>query len=84
MEGANHWARALQELGHGVTLIAPQYVKPFVKGNKNDYNDAEAIAEAAQRPSMRFAPMKCVEQQDIQNLHRQRKRIKKSRSALAG
>jgi transposase len=69
-------------LGHEVKLIAPQYVKPFVKGNKNDYNDAEAIAEAAQRPTMRFVPMKSVEQQDIQNLHCQRERIKKARTAL--
>lgn len=81
--GANHWARQMQALGHEVKLIAPQYVKPFVKGNKNDYNDAEAIAEAAQRPTMRFVPIKCVEQQDIQNLHRQRERIKKNRTALA-
>ena len=70
-------------LGHEVKLIAPQYVKPFVKGNKNDYNDAEAIAEAAQRPTMRFVPIKSVEQQDIQNLHCQRERIKKARTALA-
>ena len=81
--GANHWARELKALGHEVKLIAPQYVKPFVKGNKNDYNDAEAIAEAAQRPTMRFVPIKSVEQQDIQNLHRQRERIKKARTALA-
>ena len=81
--GANYWARELKALGHEVKLIAPQYVKPFVKGNKNDYNDAEAIAEAAQRPTMRFVPIKSVEQQDIQNLHRQRERIKKARTALA-
>ena len=81
--GANYWARELIALGHEVKLIAPQYVKPFVKGNKNDYNDAEAIAEAVQRPTMRFVPMKSVEQQDIQNQHRQRERIKKARTALA-
>ena len=81
--GANYWARELSALGHEVKLIAPQYVKPFVKGNKNDYNDAEAIGEAAQRPRMRFVPVKSVEQQDIQNLHRQRERIKKGRTALA-
>jgi transposase len=81
--GANYWAREMKALGHEVKLIAPQYVKPFVKGNKNDYNDAEAIAEAAQRPTMRFVPIKCVEQQDIQNLHCQRERIKKARTALA-
>lgn len=80
--GANYWARAFIALGHQVKLIAPQYVKPYVKGNKNDYNDAEAIAEAAQRPNMRFVPIKTVEQQDIQNLHCQRERIKKDRTAL--
>ena len=80
--GANYWAREFIALGHQVKLIAPQYVKPFVKGNKNDYNDAEAIAEAAQRPTMRFVPIKSVEQQDIQNFHRQRERIKKERTAL--
>lgn len=79
---ANYWAREMQALGHEVKLIAPQYVKPYVKGNKNDYNDAEAIAEAVQRPTMRFVPIKSVEQQDIQNLHRQRERIKKARTAL--
>lgn len=68
--------------GDQVKLIAPQYVKPYVKGNKNDYNDAEAIAEAAQRPNMRFVPIKSVEQQDIQNFHRQRELIKKERTAL--
>ena len=80
--GAHYWARELKALGHQVKLIAPQYVKPYVKGNKNDYNDAEAIAEAAQRPNMRFVPIKSVEQQDIQNFHRQRERIKKERTAL--
>lgn len=80
--GANYWAREFIALGHRVKLIAPQYVKPYVKGNKNDYNDAEAIAEAAQRPNMRFVPIKSVEQQDIQNFHRQRERIKKERTAL--
>lgn len=80
--GAHYWARELIALGHQVKLIAPQYVKAYVKGNKNDYNDAEAIAEAAQRPNMRFVPIKSVEQQDIQNFHRQRERIKKERTAL--
>ena len=79
---ANYWAREFIALGHEVKLIAPQYVKPFVKGNKNDYNDAQGIAEAAQRPNMRFVPIKSVEQQDIQNFHRQRERIKKARTAL--
>lgn len=80
--GANYWAREFIALGHQVKLIAPQYVKPFVKGNKNDYNDAEAIAEAGQRPNMRFVPIKTVEQQDIQNFHRQRERVKKERTAV--
>lgn len=80
--GANYWAREFIALGHQVKLVAPQYVKPFVKGNKNDYNDAEAIVEAAQRPNMRFVPIKSVEQQNIQNFHRQRERIKKERTAL--
>lgn len=80
--GANYWARELIALGHQVKLIAPQYVKPYVKGNKNDYNDAEAIAEAVQRPNMRFVPIKSIEQQDVQNFHRQRERIKKERTAL--
>lgn len=81
--GAHYWARQLIAQGHRVKLIAPQYVKPYVKGNKNDYNDAEAIAEAGQRPNMRFVPIKPIEQQDIQNFHCQRERIKKERTALA-
>jgi len=80
--GANYWAREFIALGHQGRLIAPQYVKAYVKGNKNDYNDAEAIVEAAQRPNMRFVPIKSVAQQDIQNFHRQRERIKKERTAL--
>lgn len=80
--GANYWAREFVGMGHQVKLISPQYVKPFVKGNKNDYNDAEAIAEAGQRPNMRFVPIKTVEQQDIQNFHRQRERVKKERTAV--
>ena len=61
--GAHHWARQLQTLGHDVRLIPPAYVKPFVKRNKNDAIDAEAIAEAAQRPGMRFVAVKTEEQQ---------------------
>lgn len=80
--GANYWARVFQQQGHEVKLIAPQYVKPYVKGNKNDYNDAEGIAEAASRPSMRFVPIKSVEQQDVQIVHRLRERLVKSRTAL--
>jgi transposase len=68
--GANHWYRVFTEMGHTVRLIAAQFVKPFVKSNKNDAADAEAICEAAQRPSMRFVSPKTIEQQDIQSIHR--------------
>ena len=81
--GANYWAREFQALGHEVKLIAPQYVKAYVRGNKNDYNDAAAIAEAAQRPTMRFVPIKSVEQQDVQNMHRLRERLKREQTALS-
>ena len=80
--GANYWARVFQRSGHSVKLISPQFVKPFVKTNKNDANDAEAIVEAASRPSMHFVPIKQVEQQDIQSIHRVRSRIVKNRTAL--
>lgn len=69
---AHHWARVFRHLGHEVRLIAPQFVKPFVKSNKNDAVDAEAICEAVQRPNMRFVAIKSVEQQDIQAIHRMR------------
>ena len=62
--GAHHWARQLQAKGFTVKLIAPQFVKPYVKSNKNDANDAEAVCEAMSRPSMRFVAVKTVEQQD--------------------
>ena len=68
--GAHHWARKLQARGFTVKLIAPQFVKPYVKSNKNDANDAEAICEAMSRPQMRFVAVKTVEQQDIQAVHR--------------
>src|SRR5271156_5587532 len=61
--GSHHWGRVLTRLGHRVRLIPPQYVKPFVKRSKNDRNDAEAINEAAARPSMRSVPIKTVERQ---------------------
>ena len=77
-----HWAREFSKHGHNVKLIAPQYVKPFVKTNKNDFNDAEAIAEAVQRPQMHFVPLKSVEQQSVQALHRVRSRLVHERTAL--
>ena len=67
---AHYWARLFQSFGHHVKLIAPQFVKPFVKSNKNDAADAEAICEAVQRPTMRFVAIKTIEQQDIQAIHR--------------
>ena len=79
---AHHWARQFTAMGHRVRLISPQFVKPFVKGNKNDGNDAEAICEAMQRPNMRFVPIKTVEQQDIQSLHRIRTRLVNERTGL--
>lgn len=79
---AHYWARELSALGHQVKLIPPQYVKPYVRGNKNDYNDALAIAEAVTRPAMRFAAVKTPAQQDIQALHRLRERCLGSRTAL--
>jgi transposase len=80
--GAHYWGREMEKLGHTVKLIPPQYVKPYVQGNKNDYNDARAIAEAATRPGMRFVGIKTVEQQDIQALHRLREQRVKERTAL--
>lgn len=67
--GAHHIARMLAAQGHDVRLIPAQFVRPFVKSNKNDYIDAEAIAEAAQRPTMRFVPIKTEEQLDMQAYH---------------
>jgi transposase len=81
--GSHHWARELQKLGHAVKLIAPQFVKPYVKGNKNDANDAEAICEAVGRPNMRFVAVKTVGQQDLQAVHRVRSELVKQRTAKA-
>jgi transposase len=80
--GAHDWARRFREHGHAVKLMAPQFVKAYVKSNKNDTRDAEAIAEAVTRPTMRFVPVKDVEQQDIQALHRIRERLIGERTAL--
>src|SRR3712207_1465625 len=70
---AHYWARKLQALGHTVKLMAPQFVKPYVKTNKHDAADAEAICEAVTRPSMRFVPVKTIEQQTMAQLHRIRR-----------
>ncbi len=80
---AHYWARKLQALGHTVELIPPQYVKPFVKRNKNDAADAEAICEAMARPNMRTVPIKTVEQQAILSVHRARQGFVKARTAQA-
>jgi transposase len=80
--GAHYWARRFGEHGHDVKLMAPQFVKPYVKSNKNDMRDAEAIAEAVTRPTMRFVPIKAIDQQDIQALHRVRERLMGERTAL--
>lgn len=80
---AHHWARKLQAQGHTVRLIAPQFVKPYVKTNKHDAADAEAICEAVSRPNMRFVPIKNVEQQAVLALHRVRQGLVKARTAQA-
>ena len=80
---AHYWARELTKLGHTVRLIAPQYVKPYVKSQKNDAADAEAICEAVTRPTMRFVPIKTEEQQCVLMLHRARSGFVKTRTALS-
>ena len=80
---AHYWARKLSEFGHTVRLIAPQFVKPYVKTNKNDRNDAEAICEAVGRPNMCFVPVKTAEQQAVLALHRARQGFVKARTAQA-
>lgn len=80
---AHHWARKLTSFGHTVRLMAPQFVKPYVKSNKNDMADAEAICEAVARPNMRFVPIKDVEQQSVITLHRVRQGFVKDRTACS-
>jgi len=70
-------------MGHEVRLMSPQFMKPYVKSNKNDMADAEAICEAVERPNMRFVPIKGIEQQDIPSLHRAREQAVKNRTAQA-
>ena len=80
---AHHWGRTLKSLGHDARLMSPQFVKPYVKSNKNDVADAEAICEAVARPNMRFVPVKSVEQQAVLSLHRVRQGFVKARTAQA-
>src|ERR1700693_844992 len=80
---AHYWARKLTELGHTVRLMAPQFVKPYVKTNKSDRNDAEAICEAVARVNMRFVPVKTAEMQAVLALHRARQGFVKARTAQA-
>jgi len=80
---SHHWARKLSEFGHTVKLMSPQFVKPYVKTNKHDMADAEAICEAVSRPNMRFVPIKNIEQQAILSVHRARQGLVKARTAQA-
>ena len=80
--GSNYWGRELKALGHEVKLIPAQHVKPYLRGNKNDFNDARAIAEASSRPSMPNVAIKTTEQQDIQATHRMRSQCVRDRTAL--
>jgi len=79
----HHWARELMALGHDVRLMPPGYVKPYVKRNKTDAADAEAIAEAVTRPTMRFVPVKSAENQAMLMLHRTRELLVRQRTMLA-
>jgi transposase len=80
--GAHDWARRFRAHHHEVKRMAPQFVKPSIKSNKNDMRDAEGIGEAVTRPTMRFVPTKDVDQQDIQALQRVRERLRGARTAL--
>ena len=80
--GAHYWARVLTDLGHQVRLISPHFVTPYVKSNKNDRNDAEAICEAISRPLMRFVPPKSTEQLAVQAIHRICRRLVSDRVKL--
>src|SRR5436305_12480133 len=80
--GAHHLGRELAYFGHAVRLMSPEYVRPYLKAHKNDDRDAEAIAEAATRPTMRFVALKTEAQLDVQVLHRVRDRLVGQRTAL--
>lgn len=81
--GAHYWSREIRRLGHEVKMMAPAFVKPYLKANKNDRNDAEAICEAVQRPSMRFVAEKSPEQQSVLHLHHSRRLLVKQRVAVS-
>jgi transposase len=81
--GAHYWARLFESMGHTVKMMAPQFVKPYVRSNKNDRNDARGIAEAVTRPDMKFVPIKKIEQQDILLSHRARELVIKQKTAQA-
>src|SRR5258705_5346159 len=80
--GAHHLSRKLRALGHDARLMPAKYVRPYSKGQKNDFRDAEAFAEAVQRPTMKFVPTKSAEQLDLQALHRVRERLVSQRTAV--
>jgi transposase len=80
--GAHHLSRKLKALGHDPRLMPAKYVRPYSKGQKNDFRDAEAIAEAVQRPTMRFVPTKTAEQLDLQAMHRVRERLVSQRTGI--
>ena len=80
---SHYWARQLMALGHEVRLIPTQYVKPFLRGGKNDANDAQAICDAASRPAIHWVPVKSAEQRSVQSLHRTRERLIHERTAKA-
>ena len=80
--GAHHLSRKLKELGHDARLMPAKYVRPYSKGQKNDFRDAEAIAEAVQRPTMKFVATKTAEQLDLQALHRVRERLVSQRTGI--
>ena len=80
---AHYWAHEMQKFGHQVKLMAPKFIRPYVKNNKNDTRDAEAICEAVTRPTMRFVPLKSRAQLDVQAVHRVRQQVVRERAALA-
>jgi transposase len=80
---SHYWGRELRSLGHDVKLVPPQYVKPLVRGNKNDYNDARAIAESLDRPQISFVSVKTAEEHDMQAIHRMRSQCLRDRTALS-